>query len=432
MAGTQFLKTYGKRLIVVVLGWQIRRFQRSHRITTIGIVGSYGKTSTKFAIATVLGSHLRVQFQKGNYNDIISVPLIFFGQAMPNLFNPFAWLRIFLENEKHIRRPYAYDVVILELGTDGPGQIAAFKKYLHLDLAIVTALAYEHMEFFTDLDAVATEELSVSTLSKRVVFNADLCAERYTNTLSTPVYTYGLGKADYALLAQQQGNTTSMTLTHSGKAIGTLSRPAVATPHLYSLCAAATVATILEVPNDHILQGLKQVSPPSGRMQMLEGIKDSLIIDDTYNASPEAVEAALNELYAHEAPQRIAVLGNMNELGAYSADAHQAIGASCDPRKLAAVITLGPDANRYLAPAAQAAGCTVVQFNDPYAVGVYLRKHIQPHAIVLVKGSQNKVFAEEAIKFILAHAEDEQKLVRQSRAWLAKKARNFPQATIQA
>src|SRR5690606_8740660 len=106
------------------------------------------------------GAGLRVQFQEGNYNDRVTVPLVVFGQSMPGLLNPIAWIRIWQKNNRMIRRGYPYDVVVVEIGTDSPGQIAAF-SYLKPEIAVITAIAPEHMEQFGSLDAVAREELSI-------------------------------------------------------------------------------------------------------------------------------------------------------------------------------------------------------------------------------------------------------------------------------
>jgi len=119
------------------------------------------------------------------------------------------------------------------------------------------------------------------------------------------------------------------------------------------------------------------------------------------------------------------LLGNMNELGNYSKAAHTEVGEYCDPKQLDLVITLGPDANTYLAPAARARGCKVQTCTTPYEAGEQLQQHIKDGAVVLAKGSQNKVFAEEAVKAILADPADAEHLVRQSPAWLKKKAANF-------
>ncbi len=420
------LKKFARNIVVLVLGWQVRRLRSKHIFQTVVVAGSVGKTSTKFAIAQTLGASKRVRFQEGNYNDLASVPLVYFGQRLPNLFNPLAWILTFIKCEIQIHKDYPYDMVVLEVGTDGPGQIAAFKKYLRADITVVTAISPEHMEYFEDLDAVAKEELSVVQYTDQLLVNADLVAHEYLSLVPEAV-TYALHtQATYKVsefsfhsagvrFELQKDNTNLIHASHAG----------ISEPHLYSLAAAVAVADLLGVAPEAIVDGLEHVKPVSGRMQSLKGVHGSTIIDDSYNASPDAVSAVLKTLYRIDAPQKIALLGNMNELGEFSKEAHIAIGKLCDAQQLDHVITLGPDANEYLAASAEQQGCKVSRFTTPYQAGEYLKEIIQEGAVILIKGSQNHVYAEEAIKSILADSSDIQRLVRQSPSWLKKKAQNF-------
>src|SRR5205807_32743 len=130
---------------------------------------------------------------------------------------------------------------------------------------------------------------------------------------------------------------------------------------------------------------------------------------DTYNASSEAMLAALDTLYRIAAPQKIAVLGNMNELGGYALVEHEKVGKHCDPRELDLVVTIGTESNKYLAAAARDKGCRVESFDDPYSVADYLRQVVKEGAAILIKGSQNKIFLEEAVKLLLADPADAKK-----------------------
>jgi UDP-N-acetylmuramyl pentapeptide synthase len=160
-------------------------------------------------------------------------------------------------------------------------------------------------------------------------------------------------------------------------------------------------------------------------MQRLQGIKNSLILDESYNASPSAVMAALDSLYQMKASQKIAVLGNMNELGDLAQQAHIDVGNYCESKQLDLVVTLGPEANEFLAPAAEKQGCEVRTATNPYQAADLVKKHLKEEAVILIKGSQNNVYAEETVKRLLANPDDSQLLVRQSRHWMAKKAKNF-------
>lgn len=420
------IKKFARAIIVAVLGWQVRRLRRKHDFKVVAVAGSFGKTSTKFAIAQVLSERFKVRFQEGNYNDLVSVPLVFFGQDMPSLLNPLAWAVVIIKNERQIHRTFSYEAVVVEVGTDGPGQMAAFERYLHADIAVLTSIGPEHMEFFADLDAVAMEELEVQDYSDIVLVNADLTDQKYTDHIER-VETYALhSNATYKVSRFAfQPDGVNFELQKNGVTFLSGSHTGISEPHLYSLTAAASVADHLGMTSEEIISGFVHIKPVSGRMQSLRGINNSTIIDDSYNSSPEAAKAALETLYRVDAPQKIALLGNMNELGDFSKEAHIQVGAFCDPKQLSEVITLGPDANTYLAPAAADAGCKVTQFDTPYEAGEYLKTIIQKGAVVLIKGSQNKVYAEEAIKPILANPNDQSKLVRQGDAWLKKKAQNF-------
>src|SRR6266404_6079452 len=155
------MKNLFKYIVAAILGWQVKRLRRRHAMKVVAVTGSIGKTSTKLAIATVLGKRFNVRHQTGNYNHIVSVPLVFFGNRLPSILNPIAWLWIFIKNELKIRKSYPYGLVVLELGTDGPGQIDEFKRYLKVDVGVLTAVTAEHMQFFADLDAVAKEEAAI-------------------------------------------------------------------------------------------------------------------------------------------------------------------------------------------------------------------------------------------------------------------------------
>lgn len=417
-----------KKIVVSILARQVKKLRKKQQFKVVGVVGSIGKTSTKLAIAQTLGKSLRVRYQNGNYNDIVSVPLIFFGHEMPSLMNPLAWIKIFINNAAQLRKAYPYDVVVVELGTNGPGDIAAFSQYMQLDIAVITAITPEHMEYFADLQAVAQEEFAVTAYSRQVIFNADLIPAEYRGMLPESTLSYGLKDTDANFhLANifHSANGLEGDIKHADGIYLHVAQEVVSETQLYSMMAAVVVAKELGLKTSQISQGLGAITPVSGRLRRLRGINGSLIIDDTYNSSPEAVKAGLTMLYGLEAPQRIVLLGNMNELGQMSASAHKEIGELCDPAKLALVVTIGPDANAHLAPAAENKGCMVKRFDDPYAAGEYLQSKIEQNAVIFAKGSQNGVFAEEAVKKLLADPEDAAKLVRQSDYWMKRKAQSF-------
>ena len=423
-------KKLGKVVVATVLEWQVRRLRRRHHFMVVAVAGAIGKTSTKLAIAGLLGQNLRVQYQAGNYNDRLTVPLIFFGQKEPSLFNIPAWMRLFGENAATVEQPYPYDVVVVELGTDGPGQMKHF-AYLKPDVTVLTAITPEHMEYFGTLDAVAEEELTVFDYSERVLVNGDDIPGKYLSGRRFAEYSLETNVAHnyYARSSEQSLRGQVLNLEFPSGKIEAQTTLIGDQGAKIALAAAAT-ADMLGHSRLIIKQSLMSLEPFPGRMCVLPGMQASTLIDDTYNASPAPVERALDVLYSVKAPQRIAILGSMNELGDYSKAAHREVGAYCNPRKLDMVVTIGADAHRWLAPAAKEVGCQVHSFISPYDAGDFVRKQLKSGAVVLAEGSQNGVFAEEAVKLLLAHPADHTKLVRQSNWWLRKKAKQFKNGTL--
>ena len=420
------LKKLARSIVCAILEWQVRRLRSRHQFQVIAVAGSIGKTSTKLAIAHTLEVSRRVIYQTGNYNDRVTVPLVLFGQSLPGLTNVFAWLRIFAVNEAKIRLPHYYQIAVVELGTDGPGQIGRF-AYLQPDITIVTAITPEHMEYFKTLDAVAAEELTVCDFSKKIVVNVDDTPPHYLEGRGVLTYGSQPGVTYRATETERRGLAgTEIELQLASQPTMSATAQILGQQGVKILLAAAAAAELAGLTDEELQAGLKEVRPFAGRMQILPGIKGSTIIDDTYNASPAPVIAALDVLYETESPQRIAILGNMNELGDFSRQAHEQVGEYCRPDKLELVVTIGPDAEKYLMPAAIKQGCKVVACNSPYEAGEYVRDHLIQGSIVLAEGSQNRVFAEESLKVLLANEADARKLVRQSSYWMRIKGRQFP------
>lgn len=417
------MKSILKNILVGILGNQVRRLRKRNNFKIIGVVGSIGKTSTKLAIAKVLRSDKRVRYQEGNYNDVVSVPLVFFGQKMPNLWNIFAWLQIIFKNEWQIYTEYPFDLVVVELGTDGPGQIEKFRKYLYLDIAVLTAIAPEHMEYFENLEEVAEEEWSVSFFSDLIFANKDLCPIVPENINHKKVIFYGkeFGAVYKIENIENKKAGFDFGISFEGKIIMQAFYEAVSEVELYSICVAIVIANKFQISEEKIKKALSTIHSFSGRMQKLKGIKNSTIIDDTYNASPQAVQMALEALYNQETTQRIAILGMMNELGASSELEHKKIGQYCNPKFLDLVVTVGKDANLFLAPVARANGCEVYEAQNSLNAGKFVAGKLKTGAVILAKGSQNRVFVEEALKPLLANQSDISKLVRQDKYWMDKK-----------
>lgn len=414
-----------KALVVKLLNQAVARYIRRNKIKVIAVAGSIGKTSTTNAIRTVLEQKYKVHHPKTAYNTNKSVHLEMFDLQFAT--STAGWVRTVGQVLVRSLGKADYEVLVVEIGTDHPGELQTF-AWLQPEIGVLTAIAPEHMEYFKTIEAVAKEELSITGFCKKLVFNANTVPRQYvTNDITDKTIWYGRGeeRRTEGYRIDAGGGIVKADFKLHGSSLDGLELQVLGEHSLDALMAAATVADLAEVPLEQIASGLTAIQPVKGRMQRLKGVQNTIIIDDSYNASPEAVKAALDVLGQFEAPQRIAVLGAMNEMGEYSAQAHAEVGGYCDPAKLDMVITIGQDANDHLAPAASKRGCQVKTFASPYMAGEYVRQQLQPGSVLLFKGSQNGVFAEEAIKAVLADKADEYKLVRQSEFWMDIKSEQF-------
>jgi len=354
------MKLFLRRLIAKSLEQAVVRLVRANpELKIVAVGGSVGKTSTKLAVASVLAQKYRVMVQEGNYNSEIGLPLMVFGLTVPAvLFNPLVWIERLILAERQIRGDYPYDVLVLEVGTDRPGEIAHFMTYLKPDIGVLTAVTPEHMESFVDLDAVAAEEMALAAGSKVMVVNRDDVARTYrTKYLKNhpKVVTYGLAlESDYSAKIKDvdlTGGTDCVLLKNGHATIVGLTANVYGAPAFKALVAAYAVGDLLEVPREALEKGLQTVVPVAGRMRIFTGLNGSTIIDDTYNSSPDAVTAAIIALQnVPTAGRRIAVMGSMNELGPDSPRYHAEAGAVCAGVDM--LVTIGELANIHLGPAA--------------------------------------------------------------------------------
>ncbi|AHB42779.1 UDP-N-acetylmuramoyl-tripeptide-D-alanyl-D-alanine ligase [Candidatus Saccharibacteria bacterium RAAC3_TM7_1] len=425
-----------KRFVQKKLESYVRAYFKAHpEVRLIAVGGSVGKTSTKTAIATVLAKSLRVRMEDSNHNTHLSAPLGILGITYPeNVHGVIAWLQVFRAAKKRIHQPSDVDVIVQELGTDHPGEIAHFGTYLKPFLGVVTAVTPEHMEFLGSIETVAQEELTLANFSQAALINRDDIDGRFSQYLTNPeVNTYGTtGSAEYRI------EVKDFDINHGYEAYfyapdlkeGVVANVRVLGEHsLRPVAAAVAVALKLGMDIRVVAEAVEDIVAVNGRMNVLRGVQDSILIDDTYNSSPASASAALQTLYNLQAPQRIAILGDMNELGSSSQTEHETLGTLCDPSLLAWVVTIGPESEKYLAPAARARGCQVKSFRSALQAGGFVNGVVESGAVVLAKGSQNNVYAEEALKILLHETSDDHQLVRQGAQWQQTKEKFFGNLT---
>ena len=407
-----------------------RYFKKYPDIKLVVVTGSIGKTQAKISIATVLSKRFRVRLFHGNRGTNFSVPLAVLGIDYPgDIKSGKAWRQVFKAARERIKQPQDADVIVLELNATHLGSMLEYAEYLRPDISVITAISESNTEVFGSIDFVAQEQLSIDVISRELLVGRDDIDGRFATYLSNPrMNTYGLeGVAEYrfeeADYSIDKGYTGNLIVPGWEQTI-----PVSIDSHdnfsLRQAVAAAAVAVKLGMSPQEIAAGIGDIKPLAGRMKRLNGVDDSIILDDTSNTSPLGVKTALQSLYRIQAPQSVAVISSMKKLGSYSQSAHQEIGMLCDPTQLAWVVTVDDEANRWLAPAARGRGCQVKECRDALEAGAFVHSIIEKGSVVLFNGHE-EIFLEEAVKVILRSAADGDELVRQSPEYLHKKAEVF-------
>ena len=390
-----------------------------YNLKIITVAGSVGKTSTKYILGSTLNTEISTIWQKGSYNQSFSVPFALFGLIYPdNAKNVVAWAKSYFKMLSLIITGYHYKIAVLEVGTEMPGEIAQTTSWLKSDIAILTAVQEEHMQNFKNLEDVAKEEFQIFKNANLKFISSDSVSEQFIQKFAPEdARLYGFNK--------NQAEFKNLSLTLKLKELDGIKFKALQPAEYLNqpFIVAALALQNLGFNQKDIETALKKIKLPPGRMRIFPGINNSVIVDDTYNASPEAYAQALNLIYSMGAGRRIIVMGNMNEFGKHSPAAHTQLAKLIKPSKDDIIVTIGPDANTHLFAELERLGTkNLFKFNSPWEVGRFLKSTIKDGDLVFLKGSQNGVFLEEATRMVLLNPKDSKNLCRQSNHWMNIKA----------
>jgi UDP-N-acetylmuramoyl-tripeptide--D-alanyl-D-alanine ligase len=311
----------------------LRALATHHRDTlrcqVVGVTGSTGKTSTKDFLVAALGPDRNVCATRGNRNNELGVPLTVL-EAGPRT-----------------------EVLVVEMGMRGEGEIRALCEVAKPTLGVVTNIGQTHIELLGSQDAIVRakgELVGCVPVDGRVFLNGD---DAWSRTLAecsaAPVTWYGMG-ADVDVRATDietdELGRASLTLSAAGEQ-ARFSLPVPGRHHAYTAAAAAAVALHLGAGLQEIAQGLASVEPTGMRMQVFTAASGVTVINDAYNANPTSMRAAVAALTDMRAVgKRVAVLGDMAELGSFAELAHFALGEIVARSGVEGLVTVGPRARR--------------------------------------------------------------------------------------
>ncbi len=426
------MKNFLKKTVVYIITQEAKIILKRHKPTIIAVTGSVGKTSMKDAIYSILKKQYRARKSEKSFNSDIGVPLTILG--LPNAWNnPFLWLKNIVDGffVALFSKDYP-SYLILETGVDRPGDMKKLASWLSPNIVVLTRFPNipVHVEFFDTPEAVVQEKMNlIKSLRPEgiVVYNHDdeiiqaqmvnvrqkaIGYSRYLNS------QYNAG-ADEIIYHDDIPVGMAFVLQHIEENAKVRVMGGVGLPLVYTYTGAIAVAAQCGILVEVAIEALATHVPPPGRLRIIKGIKGSIIIDDTYNSSPAAVEQALATLKEiKHAKRKIAVLGDMLELGKFSAREHEKVGeivaSSAD-----ALFTVGVR-SRKIAESALAFGLdesAIFQYEDVSKTGKELQLYIQPGDVILVKGSQG-VRAEKIVEEVMDEPQNASDLlVRQDKAW---------------
>jgi UDP-N-acetylmuramoyl-tripeptide--D-alanyl-D-alanine ligase len=427
-------KTF-KKIVVTITTWQAKLVLLRYRPKIIAITGSVGKTSTKDAIFTVLSKFKTVRKSEKSFNSEIGIPLTILGS--PNGWNnPIIWLENIIHGFFLLIWKQEYpEWLVLEVGAGKPGDIKSIAPWLAPHIVVITRFPDKpvHVEFFGTAEHIIEEKSALAYALRPdgvLVLNHDdekvyaLHSKANRKTVSYGFHDNATYHATYpTYLSAEYENMTipegiNFKLEYGGNTFP------VTLPHIVGMhyvgSALAALACAHEAGCD-LLQSINAITEyitPPGRLSLLEGINNSVIVDDTYNASPVATEAALDVLSDIKGKRKIAVLGDMLELGRFTEEAHRAIG-----EKVVGVakilVTVGPRA-KFIADGALEHGFPekeIYIFDSSTTAAKFLESIVKKGDVILLKGSQG-VRLERATEAIMAHPELKYELLcRQEKEW---------------
>ena len=377
---------------------------KKYRPYVIAVTGSVGKTSTKEAIFAVSKSfEPKTRRSFANYNTEIGVPLTILSEK-EKIRGFRSWLKVILKGLTLLALRLDYPkILILEMAADRPGDIKYLTEFVKPNVGVVTAIGEipVHVEFFSGPKAVAREKAvlieSVAPSGRSILNYDDEVVLEMKEKSRARVLTFGFSpEADvkatnYEMRSPASGDQAgiSFKLEYGGSFVPARLYDVFGKQAVYAVLAAASCGLVLGMNLVEISEALKNYQSPPGRMRIIKGIKNAWIIDDTYNASPLSTTAALEALRAIEGKRKIAVLGDMREIGKYSEEAHQTIGEKA-AEFADLLFTVGEKA-RFIKSAAIQYGLSeekIFHFDTQEEAGRALQNAVKQEDIILIKGSR--------------------------------------------
>lgn len=350
-----------------------RHVRRESKAKVVAITGSAGKTTTKDTIAELIGARYRVVKNAGNLNNHLGLPLSL------------------------LELRHGADVAVMELGMNHAGEIRTLVDVATPEVRVWTNVGEAHIGYFGSIDAIADAKAEImegASADTLLVANAD-DARLMARVPAFAGRTVTFGTTDRAQMRAADiedlglDGTRAVLITPAGRR--DLKVPLLGRGHLMNVLCSAAVALEMGITLDEIAARAATLKPSSKRGAVLRLPKGVTVIDDSYNSSPSALLRSLDVIARSWGARRIAVLGEMLELGELSVSLHRECGKAAASSRLAKLITIGGDPARALGEAAIEAGmprAAVTHFDNSTDAAPAIAGQLTSGDVVLVKGSR--------------------------------------------
>ncbi|MDQ5930481.1 MAG: hypothetical protein QG594_2269 [Bacteroidota bacterium] len=425
------MNIYIKKIIMVLLRLVSQAILWRHKPIVIAITGSVGKTMTKDIIAHGLSSVADVGKSQKNFNTDFGVPLSIIGGENPRG-KVLAWFNVIIQGLIVFIKSDYHKVLVLEVGTRFPGDIKRIAKWLKPNISIITHIPEVpvHIEFFESRQHIVDEKSMLAKYTRvggTIILNRDSeYVYQIAQNSNHPICSIGFnagsdiraGNIKRIIIHGEYG----MQFTVSCKnGIFPVTVPGfVANHQIYGVLFALAVAEILGYDMERVANSMQTLPATPGRLRPLVGINNTLLLDDSYNASPAAMEAAIETLQLIDVPgNKIAVLGDMFDLGKMTMDIHTGIGAILkDSTDYAFLVGPRMEYAYNSAIKSKYPKTKIFHVEKPIDVLPLLIRVIKPGDAILVKGSQGIRMERLVAELIEDKANIKNLIARQDEEWL--------------
>ena len=351
---------------MLAIGQVARAYREKFPIPVIGITGSVGKTTTKDMVASVLGQKFRVLKTEGNFNNELGLPLTLF------------------------RLTAQHQICVLEMGMNHFGEIDYLTQIAPPDVAVITNIGDAHIEFLGSREGILKAKSEIFQNLKPdgvAILNGD---DPLLNGLDLPFTTIRCGQSAHCnvrvtdILDHGVAGITCTVTTARDTYV--LRIPAPGEHMVYSASMAVAIAELLHLNHAEIIRGVEAYQPAGSRMRVIQLPEERCILDNCYNANPQSVSAALEILARTECDRKVAVLGDMGELGDLTAQAHYNMGALAAMLGIDFVVAIGEKA-AMIADGAVESGGEAYHFATKEEAIRELAGQLAPNTAMLVKAS---------------------------------------------